>query len=111
MRHPAAPPPPAREAAAYQFRPYSPDCTGDALWNVWQEHVRAKSAAPAPETPAPPRGLTPPAFSEALGVSPRTLRNWTRAGKVRAVRFSRRCVRYPESELARLLAAGEGVKA
>ena len=100
MRTVGTPPPAIREAAAGLLRPYAPGLEGDVLWAA----VRAHGAPRLPEVPRPPRALTPPAFADALGVSPRTLRNWTRAGKVCAVRLSRRCVRYPESELARLLA-------
>ena len=61
-------------------------------------------AAPAPR-PAP-LSYRPAVAAEMLGVSARTLYEWTRAGKVRAVRIGngkRSALLYPAAELRRLI--------
>ncbi len=45
-------------------------------------------------TPRPKKGVTVSAASEILGVSPATLRNWDRSGKLRAERDKENGYRY-----------------
>lgn len=46
-------------------------------------------------------------MARVYGVSPDTIRKWARAGKLTAVRLSARCIRYKQTDVERLLAAGE----
>jgi excisionase family DNA binding protein len=46
--------------------------------------------------------LTVAEFAAALRIKPQTVRTWLWRGKLSRVRVSRKCVRIPTSELARL---------
>jgi predicted DNA-binding transcriptional regulator AlpA len=76
-------------------------------------HKRADPAAePAPTTPQPPAGglvlaLGADALGRALGLSRRSIMRLNSAGKVpRPVKLSRRCLRWPVTEIEGWLAAG-----
>jgi excisionase family DNA binding protein len=50
-----------------------------------------------------PQSLTPAEVAHELRVTPRTIRNWIRDGRLRAERVSDRVTRIPASEVDRLL--------
>jgi excisionase family DNA binding protein len=47
--------------------------------------------------------LTVVELAERLGISPGTLYHWLSEGRVTAIRFSKRCVRFRESDVQKLL--------
>lgn len=49
------------------------------------------------------RLLTVPELAERLGISPGTVYHWLSQGRLPAVRFSKRCVRFRESVVQQLL--------
>lgn len=97
------PPPEVREALAAPWRTYAPEVTGDNMVAALRRH----NEPPPPSTPIPartiPQGLSRPQFADGASVSVRTVGNWLKTGKIRSVHLSRRCVRIPASELARIL--------
>ncbi len=54
--------------------------------------------------------VTPAQAAKALGVTPRTIHLWIRAGRLAAVRVSERVTRIPRAELDRMLKRGLGVQ-
>lgn len=54
----------------------------------------------------PDRLLTQREVASRFGVSSETVRRWTRAGFLRAVRIGRRAIRYREAEVVRVLFRG-----
>jgi excisionase family DNA binding protein len=78
-----------------------------ALFNATSDTLAAVDAALAgqtePERPASLRLLRPGEAAKALNVSRCTLWRMTREKRVRCVELRRGAIRYPESELARLV--------
>lgn len=103
MRPVSAPPRPIRDAAATLLRPHFPALDGDTLLSALRKYGELPPPV-APATPVMPRGMTMKETARALAVSVRTVKNWLRAGKLRAVHLSARAVRIPESEVVRVLA-------
>ena len=66
----------------------------------------AEQAARQTPAPSPVSLLTYADFAARLGVSVRSVKNWTAAGRLHAVRPGPRTVRIPESEIARLTVGG-----
>ena len=96
------PQPEVRRTIATPLAEYVPGITGDILFDA----IRRYNEPPPPSTPAArtiPQGLSRPQFADGASVSVRTVGNWLKTGKIRSVHLSRRCVRIPASELARIL--------
>ena len=52
------------------------------------------------------RLLTPKEVARRLRICPETLKHWRQRGKIGSVELSRNVIRYPESEVQRMIEAG-----